>query len=125
MIFLDTHVAVWLYTGDLGLIPEAVQRELDEHPLVISPMVTLELQYLHEVGRITVGGTEIVSELSSSIGLTADDLSLGEVVGVALSADWTRDPFDRLIVAHADLRRAALATKDAAILAQYGRAFWG
>ena len=28
MIFLDTHVAVWLYKGDLGLIPEAVQLVL-------------------------------------------------------------------------------------------------
>ena len=31
-------------------------------------------------------------------------------------------PLDRLIVAHADLRRAALLTKDALILARYGRA---
>ena len=66
-----------------------------------------------------------MSELGSTIGLTADDLSLEEVIGAALSADWTRDPFDRLIVAHADLRRAALVTGDASILARYGRAFWG
>jgi PIN domain nuclease of toxin-antitoxin system len=31
---------------------------------------------------------------------------------------WTHDPFDRLIVAHARLRRWRLATGDAAVLDQ-------
>jgi PIN domain nuclease of toxin-antitoxin system len=34
----------------------------------------------------------------------------------ALDVGWTRDPFDRLLVAHARLRRWRLATADATIL---------
>jgi PIN domain nuclease of toxin-antitoxin system len=36
----------------------------------------------------------------------------------AAGESWTRDPFDRLIVAQARLRRFRLATGDAAILEQ-------
>ena len=38
---------------------------------------------------------------------------------------WTGDPFDRIIVAQAALRRASLITKDADIRAHYDRALWG
>ena len=38
---------------------------------------------------------------------------------------WTRDPFDRIIVAQAALRRTSLITKDAVIRADYNRALWG
>jgi PIN domain nuclease of toxin-antitoxin system len=34
----------------------------------------------------------------------------------ALAAGWTRDPFDRLLVAHAQLRGWRIATSDAAML---------
>jgi PIN domain nuclease of toxin-antitoxin system len=37
---------------------------------------------------------------------------------------WTRDPFDRIIVAHADVVSAPLLTKDQAIRRNYRRAFW-
>ena len=125
MIHLDTHVVAWLYLGDLSLFPDAVKEQLNESRLGISPMVTLELQYLHEVGRLSVGGAEIVGELASTIGLDVDEVPLGELVAAALPVEWTRDPFDRTIVAHANLRRARLATKDRAIRERYERAFWG
>jgi len=36
----------------------------------------------------------------------------------ALGLGWTRDPFDRLLVAHAQLRGWRLATGDTALLAR-------
>jgi PIN domain nuclease of toxin-antitoxin system len=42
----------------------------------------------------------------------------------ALPLSWTRDPFDRLIVAQAAVRDAPLLTKDRAIRRRYRAAVW-
>jgi PIN domain nuclease of toxin-antitoxin system len=41
-----------------------------------------------------------------------------DLFDVAVDLSWTRDPFDRLIVAHARLRGWRLATGDRMILAE-------
>ncbi len=42
----------------------------------------------------------------------------------SLKEGWTRDPFDRLIVANAKAANASLVTKDERILKNYSRAVW-
>ena len=42
----------------------------------------------------------------------------------ALSLDWTRDAFDRIIVANAMIQKSALLTKDQQILQHYKLAIW-
>jgi len=42
----------------------------------------------------------------------------------AVAQSWTRDPFDRLIVAQAAIRATALLTKDRVIRRRYAPAFW-
>jgi PIN domain nuclease of toxin-antitoxin system len=46
-----------------------------------------------------------------------DDPPSADWFGAALDVAWTHDPFDRLLVAHARLRRWRLATGDTGILA--------
>lgn len=97
-------------------------RDADE--LRISPMARLELQYLYEVQRIGVSAAPIIDELASLIGLRICDAPFAGVVKLAERQDWTRDPFDRLIVAQASLREAPLITKDEAIRGHYNAAVW-
>ena len=125
MIHLDTHVVAWLYAGQMGRFPEAVRAKLEAEALVISPMVRLELQYLMEIGRLTVGGQAICDDLHHRIGLRFAPESFEEVTHAALGLTWTRDPFDRLIAAHALVAGAPLMTRDATILAEVPRAQWG
>jgi len=54
MIYLDTHVVVWLYAGDKKRFPAAVCKRIEDNELLISPIVLLELQYLKETGRLLV-----------------------------------------------------------------------
>lgn len=124
MIFLDTHVVVWLYAGELERLNAHVRRSIEEQDLLISPMVVLELQYLKETGRLTVEAPVIVSALAKTLGLQVCDLEFGHVILEALAQVWTRDPFDRLIVAQAAARDLPLLTKDDTILAHYRKAFW-
>ena len=63
LIFLDTHVVVWLFAGQLERFSAALRKDLNEAVLRISPAVTLEAQYLHEIGRISVPGHEVTAEL--------------------------------------------------------------
>ncbi len=112
VIYLDTHVVAWLFAQRLDLLPEGVRTRIEASDLLISPAVKLELQYLFEIGRITVPGQEIVETLGKEVALNLCDLPFAEVVNIALDATWTRDPFDRLIASQATLRGATLITRD-------------
>jgi PIN domain nuclease of toxin-antitoxin system len=124
MIYLDTHVAVWLYEKDEVRLAGRPRDLIEEHDLLISPMVLLELEYLYETRRITVGGRVIVDELSRRVDLGLCSRPFGEVVRAALGLRWTRDPFDRLITAQASLAGALLLTKDGGMHTHYPNAVW-
>jgi PIN domain nuclease of toxin-antitoxin system len=100
-------------------------RELieSEEPFV-SPIVELELTYLHEVGRVTEPAAAPLSALRKTIGLQVADVSLATLVEVAAGLTWTRDPFDRMIAAQAILADTALVTADRTILNNLPLATW-
>lgn len=114
-LHLDTHVVAWLYAGEHERIPDTLRIRLAGDSLRVSPMVGLELTYLHEIGRLREPAQRIVGELERSIGLRVDGLAFHEVVVAAERLSWTRDPFDRLIAAHALATSCELATKDGAM----------
>ena len=124
MIYLDTHVVVWLYAGELERFSGEIQALLNENDLFVSPIVQLELQYLHEIERITVNSQTILADLAARIGLQICDKRFQAVVGEATAVSWTRDPFDRLIVANASLNNNVLISKDQNILNNYPQAKW-
>lgn len=124
LIRLDTHVVVWLFAGDRNRLSPAAIDALEASVPTISPIVQLELTYLHEIGRLTVSGAEIVGDLHERIGLRLSEVSLSAVVHAASSLSWTRDPFDRLIVADALAASATLLTKDETIAANCSLASW-
>lgn len=124
MIRLDTHVVVWLYTGELERFPETAIEALEHEELVINPIVGLELAYLHEIGRITVAGAALMADLHQRLRLTVSGLSMASVVAAAASLSWTRDPFDRLIVGDALVANCGLLTKDATIRQHCSLARW-
>ncbi len=124
MTYLDTHVVCWLYAGLTERIPSRVQETLEQGDLRISPMVALEVQHLHEIGRLAAGAEDVVGALQRDLGLRVCELPFPAVVTRALAHTWTRDPFDRLIVAQADLESRALLTKDSTIRKHYPLALW-
>lgn len=90
----------------------------------MSPIVQLELEYLFETDRITVESALILETLNQSIGLQLCDMPFARVVVESIRQNWTRDPFDRLVVAQACVRDAELMTKDRIILEHYPKAVW-
>lgn len=125
MIYLDTHVAVWLYAlGRDALSPPAAERLAGSDDIRVSPMARLELQYLYEVGRVTEPAARVVEALHAALGLSVCDAPFAAVSREAESYAWARDPFDRLIVAQAALHRAPLLTKDRVLHEHYPAALW-
>lgn len=126
VIYLDTHVAAWLYAGRVDLLPLRAKEAIEgSTSLLISPMVGLELQYLFETGRTSHTARVVLDTLKQAIGLNSCDLAFQRVAEMALDQRWTRDPFDRLIVSQALARGAPLVTKDALIHAHFPQAIWG
>lgn len=123
-MYLDTHVVAWLYAGKIQLLPSKIRDELVQEELLISPIVILELQYLYEIGRVAEPGAVVFQDLAARIGLQVCRLPFESVILEALQLPWTRDPFDRIIVAQASLRSTRLITKDADIHAHYPYAAW-
>ncbi len=124
MIYLDTHVVVWLYAGHVARLSEQAKTLINENQLYISVIVRLELQYLYEIQRITNQADEILFDLSDRIGLKICNKGFNTIVGRALELAWTRDPFDRIIIANAALNNNILVTKDQNILENYENATW-
>jgi PIN domain nuclease of toxin-antitoxin system len=90
----------------------------------VSAIVELELNYLHEVGRVTAPATAPLAALRKTIGLQVADVSTAALVRAASGLSWTSDPFDRLIAAQAIVADVPLVTGDRTILANLPLATW-
>ena len=108
MIYLDTHVVVWLYAGLTTRLRPAARDLLNTSDLAISPMVCLELQYLYETGRTTEPGGTVVQDLDGLVAerphdavrmgrehkgpihLLLTDVVMPDMSGPALAAEITR-----------------------------------
>jgi len=121
---LDTHLVVWLYSGNISLISTKVMEILETSDLFYCPIVKLEIQYLKEIKRITKGPETIISSLEREIGIKESNNPFTGLTDKSISLGWTRDPFDRLIVADAIVSKAVLLTKDDTILRNYNKAVW-
>lgn len=123
-VYLDTHAVVWLYQKDLDKFSSTVIELIENNDLLISPMALMELKFLNEIGRLHVKPMIIVSELQQTINLKICDEHFSKVVYESLDLSWTRDPFDRLIVANALASDAILLSKDRNIIQNYEKAIW-
>ena len=107
MILLDTCALLWLEHGH----PRA-KPLLKQPRLFVSPATILELQFLIEADRLRLRKgyslTQFLTDGRWKVDAPMSDLWLLAATDVG----WTRDPFDRLIVAHATMRRWRLATAD-------------
>ncbi len=119
---LDTHVAVALYEGRTGGLGASAKRAIDREIVTISPAVLLELELLREIQRLREGARVIAARLAEDLDIRVAGERFAEVATEALAFGFTRDPFDRLIVAHASLAKAGLITQDETIRYTYPKA---
>ncbi|MGH9408502.1 MAG: type II toxin-antitoxin system VapC family toxin [Vicinamibacterales bacterium] len=107
MILLDTNAIIWMVTNH-----RRGRRLQRSENLSISPASVLELGMMVSVGRIRMRLQDVIEDDRWVV----DDPVASLWFTRAGEESWTRDPFDRLIVAHARLRGWQLATGDAQML---------
>ena len=124
MIYLDTNVIGWLAAAPDQLSNTAQNRIREAVQLLVSPMVELEVEYLHEIGRLRLSSRDVFAHVRTALEIRVCGKPFHAVVEMAKRLRWTRDPFDRLIVAQAALDDQPLVTRDKAVLANYRSAVW-
>lgn len=116
---LDTHIAVALYDGRTAGLSHRALQAIDRQPVFVSPAVLLELELLHEIGRVRVGAATIAGRLETELSIRVAAERFRDIAVEALAYAFTRDPFDRLIVAHAACLKAPLVTHDTVLTRHY------
>ena len=113
-LLLDTHVLLWA-TLRPQLLPDQLQSQLlnPEHTLILSAATAWELSIKHHLGKLPEAAPLLAfSEVARQLG--AEILSISAVHAVHAGAlAWAhRDPFDRMLVAQAQLEGCRLVTLD-------------
>lgn len=113
MILLDTNALIW-WASD-----HARSKGLRKWQgrVFISPVSLLEICFLVECGKARLRPN---SSLADDPRWFVDDPPSRALFDQSESVSWTRDPFDRLIVAHARLRDWRVATGDRLLIEHLG-----
>jgi len=123
--YLDTHVTVFLHAGELTRLSPKAQNQIENTDLLISAMVLLELEMLHDKGVIRYTSQQIFADLAQQIGVSICQMPFSQIASKAIAIQWAREPGDLLIVANAMANNSsALITKDERIRANYSNAIW-
>lgn len=115
---LDTHFLLWIVLGSSRL---AEYPWLERYrPWGVSPISLLEIQFLGEVGKLSVRNPELTEALTADPRLVVDEVPLLALVRHAIPLGWTQDPFDRLLAAHSTARRVPLISADERVRTHHG-----
>jgi PIN domain nuclease of toxin-antitoxin system len=123
--YLDTHVVIWLCENKPGKFSGPALDAINNHDLLISPAVLIELNFLQQIGRVIRSPLDLARQLRTQLGVQVCDHSFADMAETALFETWTRDPFDLLIVAHAKANNySPLVTQDEKIRLNYPKSVW-
>ena len=123
--YLDTHIVLWLAAGKVNRLSSKARGLIDRSELLLSAMALLELEYLHELGRTKFPARDLLKKVDHETNLRLCDLPFPAIAAAALGESWTRDPFDRLIVANAKANGFAwLISADEQMRKHYPRTVW-
>ena len=121
-LLLDTHVLLWSATAPERLHPIAREAiESGENEVLVSPVVAWEIAVKQSIGKLDLPrDAELwLPDVVRRSGFEVAELGLGAALGVRGLPWHHKDPFDRLLVAHAHDLGATIVTQDEALSA-YG-----
>ena len=126
-VLLDTHALIWWATGDPRLSRRARDLIQDaSNEIVVSAISALEIAIKAGRGSLSVGGSarQFVDDEVLASGFHPLPLTFDHAVRVHDLPPIHRDPFDRVLVAQADVEAIPIVTDDPLIRQYPVRVEW-
>ncbi len=117
-LLLDTHAFLWLNTDPTRVGEAALAACQDQaNSLHLSLASLWEVQIKHQLGKLelTVPWPRMLHTQQQANGLQTLTVSLRHIQGLQQLPMHHRDPFDRMLIAQAQIEDMTLITADAAI----------
>jgi PIN domain nuclease of toxin-antitoxin system len=112
-LLLDTHVILW-WLDDSPELPADIKDVLDTEPAVhVSAVSPWEIAIKQQLGKLP--GPEDLAERVRDSQFSPLPITAGHAVRAGRLPDHHRDPFDRVLIAQAQIERLTLVTRDARI----------
>jgi PIN domain nuclease of toxin-antitoxin system len=115
-LLLDTHVLLWARAAPARLSKAARAALTDpRHQLLVSAVSAWEIAIKHALGRLTLARAPdvIVPELLAATQAETLPVGLEHALRVARLPPHHADPFDRMLVAQAQVEHLTILTADA------------
>lgn len=119
LLVVDTNTVVRLNAKSSSAFGSETRELIRNGVLLIPAIVELELNYLYEIGRFNYPGREQVARVLEDYASSLDLTNLSILAKESSKFKWTRDPFDRLIMATSRVNNAKLLTTDRELVANY------
>jgi PIN domain nuclease of toxin-antitoxin system len=119
----DTHAVLWGIAGDRRLSPGAREQFADPaNEILLSSVVIWEVEVKRSLGKLEA--PDDVADLSLGAGALELPVTI-EHARAAGALPWHhRDPFDRMLVAQAQIEGAVLVSSDEALRAYAVPVYW-
>jgi PIN domain nuclease of toxin-antitoxin system len=112
-LLLDTQVALWWLTGSRRLT-RAARELITAEPCVVSVASVWEVAIKHHLGKLPISARRFRDEMVSA-GATLHSINDGHALATAELAVDHSDPFDRLLLAIAEVDQFVLLTADSGL----------
>ena len=116
-LLLDTHALLWWLDGDRRL-PVRIRRAIanDTNTILVSAASAWEITTKARLGKLP-GALDVATDVSGCVsgqGFTPLDITLLHAQRAGALAGSHRDPFDRMLIAQAQLEDVAIVSDDEA-----------
>jgi len=111
-LLLDTHAFLWAIDDNPNLSQEARTAITDGNNMVfVSAATAWEISIKKAIGKLTIPGKSYMGELNAHR-FTPLDITTEHALAVENLPQHHKDPFDRLLIAQAQLEKLSLVTRD-------------
>lgn len=125
-LLLDTHTALWWWTG-LRVLPEAARSAIAVAPSIsVSAVSALEIAIKHRIGKLDMIGDPMINypRLMAEHRFLRLDITEDHALAAGKLPGSHGDPFDRIIAAQALAENMTVITRDPQIAAFGCRILW-
>ncbi len=126
-LLLDTHTFLWWDSDPSQLSPRVLELCYDQNNILILSVISVwEIQIKSQLGKLKLHMplAELVTSQRDRNNLQLLSAKLDHILAIDSLPFHHKDPFDRLLIAQANIENAVLLSKDRAFSAYSVQVIW-